>query len=459
MNIYPATMAFVHLVKRTSQLDAAITSTTQFFSFRPSSVTSMATVSGFVQFFISAFQFTRYQQSLLSRTAAQKASIADAVSSAELYLDGAKIATGTLVSDDFSNPTYNVYCPWNFGVLNTAGWANGNHKLNFHLIMEDASVWSSGDVLISVSNYTGGGGCVLYDALISTDTDPLKAGEVQVGDRLLVYNPLTKGLSIRPVREVIPMGVQPCLRFSLEDGTTTVCSDTHRVFSPDQDGYVEARSLKVGNKVRNSLGNDVDIVAVTPAESQEVVTFSIDDPICKNYFADGVLAHNLKSNDCVLPGTLVSMSDGGYRPIETLKAGDSVLTLNERTQEVESDTVLSRFLTANSDLVKLTTSTGKSVVCSKTHTLLSEALCPEWVAVQNLTVGSKVVVVGGVDTLVDIQPYQAPEGTIVYILEMEKNHNFFAGDILCHNYIKKPQQYEQYDEVLDTLDLDRQTQI
>jgi intein/homing endonuclease len=144
------------------------------------------------------------------------------------------------------------------------------------------------------------------------------------------------------------------------------------------------------------------------------------------------------------------MSDGGYRPIETLKAGDSVLTLNERTQEVESDTVLSRFLTANSDLVKLTTSTGKSVVCSKTHTLLSEALCPEWVAVQNLTVGSKVVVVGGVDTLVDIQPYQAPEGTIVYILEMEKNHNFFAGDILCHNYIKKPQQYEQYDEVLET---------
>jgi hypothetical protein len=439
MNIYPTTMAFVHLVKRTSQLDAAITSTTQFFSFRPSSVTSMATVSGFVQFFISAFQFTRYQQSLLSRTAAQKASIADAVSSAELYLDGAKIATGTLVSDDFSNPTYNVYCPWNFGVLNTAGWANGNHKLNFHLIMEDASVWSSGDVLISVSNYTGGGGCVPYDALISTDTDPLKAGEVQVGDRLLVYNPLTKGLSIRPVREVIPMGVQPCLRFSLEDGTTTVCSDTHRVFSPDQDGYVEARSLKVGNKVRNSLGNDVDIVAVTPAESQEVVTFSIDDPICKNYFADGVLAHNLKPNDCVLPGTLITMADGTTKAVELVEAGDMVSSYDTKTNTFESSKVLSRFATRNPNLVTVSFSNGSKFVCSPTHVMFTDK---GWINASGLLNSRNKVKALSIDgSWVDILHIEAtpyPADTFVYLVEVEKNHNLFVDGILCHNIAKVP---------------------
>lgn len=56
--------------------------------------------------------------------------------------------------------------------------------------------------------------------------------------------------------------------------------------------------------------------------------------------ASGTFVATKKAGTCLLPGTLITMSDGSQMPVEDIKAGDYVMALNHETGEIEPSVVL-----------------------------------------------------------------------------------------------------------------------
>jgi hypothetical protein len=264
------------------------------------------------------------------------------------------------------------------------------------------------------------------------------AKDVAVGDPVLVVDH-TSGNIVRPgvIGEVLNMGIKPCFELTFDDGRKAICSDTHRVFI-DGD-YKRVLDMNVGEKVLDQNHTFRTLVSRERMEPREVITFSIADETAHNYFADGVLAHNLKPNDCVLPGTLITMADGTTKAVELVEAGDMVSSYDTKTNTFESSKVLSRFATRNPNLVTVSFSNGSKFVCSPTHVMFTDK---GWINASGLLNSRNKVKALSIDgSWVDILHIEAtpyPADTFVYLVEVEKNHNLFVDGILCHNIVKVP---------------------
>jgi hypothetical protein len=201
---------------------------------------------------------------------------------------------------------------------------------------------------------------------------------------------------------------------------------------------MESSDLEIGMTLIGPNGPRM-LVSVKAIEPRQTLTFRIDDPMNKNYFADGVLAHNMKPLDCVLPGTLCTMADGSTLPVEDVLPGDMVMTFDETTRTFTPGRVLSLFTTKNGDLLKITLKNGLEIICSKTHVLFSDG----WVPVSKLGIGAVVLCGdGSLSEILWMERNPLPEDTLFHIMEVEGNHNLVLGGIVCHNYIKTP-----YDQV------------
>ena len=77
------------------------------------------------------------------------------------------------------------------------------------------------------------------------------------------------------------------------------------------------------------------------------------------------------ARQCVAAGTLVTMADGRQLPIETLCAGDKILSYNRKTERFESDTVTDKWATEPKPAYEITTLDGRNIVCSEDHRFLS----------------------------------------------------------------------------------------
>jgi hypothetical protein len=286
---------------------------------------------------------------------------------------------------------------------------------------------------------TGGGGCVDLNALISLGNGQTKpAYEVQVGDMVLTRNHITGELAIKPIGAVMPMGVQPVYRLVGADGREGIVSDTHRVYDVSSNAYYEVRDLRPGQTVLREDNTQVTISAIEPMGEREVMTFAIDDLLCKNYFADSTLAHNMKSLDCVLPGTLITMADRSTKPIEDVIPGEQILSYNTKTKQFEADTFVSHFVTRRSTVYEVTLASGHTVTCTGTHTLFTGAV---WVTIEQLSrMNTPVHVLTDVGTYSAVASIKEQDlGEVeVRICEVLNNHNLLLGGILCHNYVKSP---------------------
>lgn len=287
---------------------------------------------------------------------------------------------------------------------------------------------------------TGGGGCVDLNAAIAMANGMMKAAwEVQVGDEVLTRNPITGEFAIKPVGAVMPMGVQPVYRLVAEDGVESTISATHRIFEVNSGAYYEAQDLRPGQVVLLEDGQQAEILEITPSGEREVITFSINDPQNKNYFADGVLAHNLKALDCVLPGTHITMADGSTKPIEDVIPGEQILAWNVASKNFVADTFLSHYVTRRSKLYVVTLTDGHVLTCTATHTLFTGSV---WVPVEQLArMKAKVSVMvegGALSAIQSVEEQTLPEPVEVRICEIQNNHNLLLGGILCHNKVQSP---------------------
>lgn len=182
-----------------------------------------------------------------------------------------------------------------------------------------------------------------------------------------------------------------------------------------QDPTIAAHGLKLQESFRKGFDGCVSPVALTACNGRGE--------------ALGPARYGLSGATCLAVGTPVATPDGVV-PIETLRPGDTVVgydTERKRRVSVAVTRVASR--TQPVGRVRLTDG----------HTLDATAAHPVYVVgaasyrtVAKLRVGDRVLTDDGPVAIASIGPFDR-ETTVVDI-SVDGPHNYFAGDILVHNY-------------------------
>lgn len=184
-------------------------------------------------------------------------------------------------------------------------------------------------------------------------------------------------------------------------------------------------------------------------EGEQIKTgwFNIDEAISMIKTDVCLLGAYSFAGKCVSKGTLISTSSGVV-PIEDIKQGDEVVTLNEGTGKLEFDKVSKLINSGIKKGYKVTTRTGQTVTVSKEHPFLTPN---GWMRIEDgLSVGgqiglpsyipqktTKTIPIGYAimeDVFFDeIVAIEEIEDVQMYDIAMPKNHNFVANNIILHN--------------------------
>ncbi|HST03083.1 MAG TPA: UvrD-helicase domain-containing protein, partial [Usitatibacter sp.] len=151
-------------------------------------------------------------------------------------------------------------------------------------------------------------------------------------------------------------------------------------------------------------------------------------------------------DQCLPAGTLITMADGSRKPIESVKVGDEVRSLDRGTG---SRGVVSRVHTAFAygELVEVATRGGKLIVSTPEHTHF--ALSPvvatahggdderafEECRADSICSGMSMALADGTPDIVESVRRIPGNRRKVYDLDVNPTHNFIAGGLVTHNSI------------------------
>lgn len=136
---------------------------------------------------------------------------------------------------------------------------------------------------------------------------------------------------------------------------------------------------------------------------------------------------------CFVKGTLVS-TPNGLIPIEEIKEGDTVYSMNLENLEIEETVVERTFKNnVNYEMCKIRLN-NELIESTAGHHYLEKSR--GWTEAKDLKEGDVLINMSGDENKVlGMELKQYNEGTTVYNLEVEKNHNYFVGNnqVLVHN--------------------------
>jgi hypothetical protein len=148
---------------------------------------------------------------------------------------------------------------------------------------------------------------------------------------------------------------------------------------------------------------------------------------------------------CFIAGTKIHISEGVTKNIEDIIAGDSVLTFNMNSSEIESNVVNAVYSKKVEEIVEYELENGEFLKCTIDHPIyvedkgwssfdnnLSNKLYSLETKINKIEIGDTLKLLIGNTKIMNINVVK--ETTIVYNLqEIENNHNFFANSVLAHN--------------------------
>jgi hypothetical protein len=148
---------------------------------------------------------------------------------------------------------------------------------------------------------------------------------------------------------------------------------------------------------------------------------------------------------CFIAGTKIHISEGVTKNIEDIIAGDSVLTFNMDSSEIESNVVNAVYSKKVDEIVEYELENGEFLKCTIDHPIyvedkgwssfddnLSNKLYSLETKINKIEIGDTLKLLIGKTKITNINVIK--ETTIVYNLqEIENNHNFFANSVLAHN--------------------------
>lgn len=155
----------------------------------------------------------------------------------------------------------------------------------------------------------GGGGCVVVDAVLQ---DFPRAGDVEVGDDMLISDPVSGDQSIAQV-SYSEAKLQPCVRVITDTGVTLSCSTTAPIADEDGNQIMAPDLLGVRIPVMVDGQHYIDtVVDVEDIGEQMVQHITVDDSFFLAGDVDGMfMYHHNKQNIEGKEGRTESNVDGG----------------------------------------------------------------------------------------------------------------------------------------------------
>ena len=145
----------------------------------------------------------------------------------------------------------------------------------------------------------------------------------------------------------------------------------------------------------------------------------------------GVFEQEITISACFVAGTLV-LTENGYVPIEQIKVGDYVYTLNHVTNEEELNVVLNTITSETKEIFEITIN-DEVVRTTPRHEFY--VIDRGYVRAYDLKVGDLVRYDNKAETIDSIKVVSYNEPIEVYNLTVENNHNYLVtkSKILVHN--------------------------
>lgn len=136
----------------------------------------------------------------------------------------------------------------------------------------------------------GGGGCFTPDTLITTYFGYKEISDIKVGDNVLSYDTENGKIVYNPVTKIFAHNVTEILIINSMINTT----GEHRFYT--KRGWVASEELKIGDEILREDGTWISIVSKTKRHG-EFVVYNLDVASTHNFFANGLLAHNMKKTN------------------------------------------------------------------------------------------------------------------------------------------------------------------
>ncbi len=136
--------------------------------------------------------------------------------------------------------------------------------------------------------------CFVAGTLVDTPDGPKAIEMLHDADRVYAYD---HGKLERVSRHITRTFVHPdalTLTLYLEDGRCIETTAEHMIYSPAVGTYLRAGDLGVDASLQTSNGEIIRIVRIQPGTRQTVYNIEVDE--LHNYYAGGVLVHNVKSS-------------------------------------------------------------------------------------------------------------------------------------------------------------------
>jgi hypothetical protein len=132
---------------------------------------------------------------------------------------------------------------------------------------------------------------------------------------------------------------------------------------------------------------------------------------------------------CFVAGTQVKTADG-FKPIEDVAIGDTVLSSNVETGEIGYKSVVNEFVKQTAELVSVKLD-GETITATPEHPFFVEGR--GWVAAGELTVGDKLVTPDGTVEILSVE--REDVAATVYNFEVEDWHTYYVSGAvaLVHN--------------------------
>ncbi len=149
-------------------------------------------------------------------------------------------------------------------------------------------------VVLATLSYGAGGVCLHKDTLITTNKGLVKIKDLKIDDLVLSYNEKTKTLEYKKVTQLHQNAISNYhdRYFYIHYGNKIIKATENHLFFVDG-SYVRADELKVGN---NLLGEDLNEYPIKKIEIIENTTDTVWDLTVNdnhNFFAEGILVHNV----------------------------------------------------------------------------------------------------------------------------------------------------------------------
>ena len=238
-----------------------------------------------------------------------------------------------------------------------------------------------------------------------------------------------------------------------EDSIYTSVHKSFLVYDGGMDSIVWKQSVNIKTTTDYLVDYDGSLAQVTNSEiliinenNFSLVEIDVEDTdtyiIAGSTPVNSFVTHNAP---CFVAGTKITISEGVTKNIEDIIAGDSVLTLNMLSNNIEANTVNAVYSKKVDRIVEYELENGEFLKCTIDHPVyvedkgwssfdnnLSNKLYTIESKIGKIEIGDCLKLLKGSSKIVNINMIE--ETTLVYNLQdIKNNHNFFANGILAHN--------------------------